>query len=232
MVAGVHCGSTFAPVSRLQSIRTVLALAAEKNLEVLQYYVLTAFLNSPVDETIFVKTAPGRGETDEDGVQQVMKLRKNLYGIPQAPVNWHGTIDDFVTTIGFTLLKSDPCIYIYTHKDEIHNPVTKKGPTLASRNKDTVILIIYVDDRLMMGPNKVLLKQLEEKLVLCFDTKYMGDVSLVIGKSSVIARRDTHHLASALHQVYIRDVRHGGVQSGIHSQWGRSYLSTREKGTF
>ena len=30
MVAGVHCGSTFAPVSRLQSIRMVLALAAEK----------------------------------------------------------------------------------------------------------------------------------------------------------------------------------------------------------
>ena len=205
MVAGVHCGSTFAPVSRLQSIRTVLALAAEKNLEVLQYYVLTAFLNSPVDETIFVKTAPGRGETDEDGVQQVMKLRKNLYGIPQAPVNWHGTIDDFVTTIGFTLLKSDPCIYIYTHKDEIHNPVTKKGPTLASWNKDTVIITIYVDDLLLVGQNKVLLKQLEEKLVRRFDTKCMGDVSLVLGmqvtrdrKKGTLTISQVHYTKSVL----------------------------------
>ena len=65
--------------------------------------------------------ALGREETDKDGVQQVMRLRKSLYGIPQAPTNWLGTIDNFVTTIGFTPLKSDPCIYIYTHKGGIHN---------------------------------------------------------------------------------------------------------------
>ena len=210
----------------------VLALVAEKTSRLWSTMSPRRFSTLPSTKRYSSKRAPGREEADKDGVQQVIRLRKNLYGTPQAPANWHGTIDDLVTAIVLTPLKSDPCIYIYTHKDGIHNPVTKKGPTLASRNKDTVILIIYVDDRLMMGPNKVLLKQLEEKLVLCFDTKYMGDVSLVIGKSSVIARRDTHHLASALHQVYIRDVRHGGVQSGIHSQWGRSYLSTREKGTF
>lgn len=62
----------------------VLALAAEKDLEktFLQYDVPTSFLNSPVDETIFVKMAPGREETDENGVHQVMRLRKSLYGIP------------------------------------------------------------------------------------------------------------------------------------------------------
>ena len=59
MVAGVHCGSTFAAVSRLQSIRKALTLVAEKNLEVLQHDVPTAFLHS-LDETIFVKMAPGR----------------------------------------------------------------------------------------------------------------------------------------------------------------------------
>ena len=85
MVAGVHCGTTFAPVSRLQSIRMVLGLAAEKNLEVLQYDVPTAFLNSAVDETIFVKMAPGREKTDNNGVHQVMRLPKSLYGIPQGP---------------------------------------------------------------------------------------------------------------------------------------------------
>ena len=127
----------------------------------MQYDVPTAFLNSPVDETIFVKTAPGREETDEHGVQQVIRLRKSLYGISQASTNWHGTIDDFVTTIGFTPLKSGLIIYVYTHKDGIYNPVTTKGPTLASWNKDTVILTIYADDRLQVEQNKVLVKQLE-----------------------------------------------------------------------
>ena len=66
-----------------------------------------------------------------------MSLRKSLHGIYQTPANWHGTIVDFVITTGFKPLKSDPCIYIYNLK-------TKKGPTFASWNKDTVILTIYV----------------------------------------------------------------------------------------
>ena len=95
VVVGVHCGSTFAPMCRLQSIRMVRALAAEKNLGALQYDVPTALIKSPVDETIFVKMTPGREETDKNGVHHVTRLRKRLYGIPQAPTDWHGTIDDF-----------------------------------------------------------------------------------------------------------------------------------------
>ena len=84
-----------------------------------------------------MKMAPEREETANNGVHQVMRRRKSLYGIPQAPANWHGTIDDFVITIGFKPLKSDPCIYTYTHKNGIYNSATKKGPTSASWNKDT-----------------------------------------------------------------------------------------------
>lgn len=132
MIAGIHCRSTFTPVIRLQSIRTVLALAAEKSLDILRYDVHTVYINSPVDETIFVKMAPGREETDKTGVHLVMRLRKNRYRISQAPANWHGNSDDFMISIGFRPHKSDPCIYIHTHKDGVYNPVTKKGPILAS----------------------------------------------------------------------------------------------------
>ena len=61
-----------------------------------------------------------------------MRLRKSCYGIPQATANWHDTFDDLVTAIGFTPLKSDPWIYIYTHMNGIHNPVTKKLPPRTS----------------------------------------------------------------------------------------------------
>lgn len=102
----------------------VLALAAKnetKTRDCLQYHVPTVFVNSPVDESIFVKKASGREETDKNGGHQVMRLRKSLYGISQAPANWRGTIDGFVTTIGFKPLTSEPCIYI-------NIPKTKKGP--------------------------------------------------------------------------------------------------------
>ena len=98
-----------------------------------------------------------------------MRLRKSLYGISPASANWHGTIVDFVITTGFTPLMPDPCIYIY-------NPTTNKGPTFASWNKETVLLTIYVDGLLLVGQNKVLLKQLEETLLGRFDTKCMEDV--------------------------------------------------------
>lgn len=62
-------------MSRLQSIRMVLAQAAEKSLDILQYDVHTIFINSLVDETIFVKMVPGREEIDKNRVHQVMRLR-------------------------------------------------------------------------------------------------------------------------------------------------------------
>ena len=56
-VSGIDCGSTFAPVCRLQSIRMVLAIAAELDYEVLMLDVQTAFLNANVEEEVYVKMA-------------------------------------------------------------------------------------------------------------------------------------------------------------------------------
>ena len=49
-VPGQDCGSTFAPVCRLQSVRTVLAIAAEMDWEVRQLDVKTAFLHADIEE--------------------------------------------------------------------------------------------------------------------------------------------------------------------------------------
>ena len=56
---GIGCGSTFAPVCRLWSIRMVLAIAAECNLECWQLDYNTALLNADVTENVYAKMAPG-----------------------------------------------------------------------------------------------------------------------------------------------------------------------------
>ncbi|CAN0562946.1 unnamed protein product, partial [Laminaria digitata] len=81
---GIDCGSTFAPVCRLQSIRMVLAIAAEYNLECWQLDYNTAFLNADVTEEVYVKMAPGYEKFDENGVPLVMRLLKSLYGLRQS----------------------------------------------------------------------------------------------------------------------------------------------------
>ena len=56
-IHGVDCGDTFAPVCRLQSIRMILATAAELDYKVHMLDVQTAFLNADVEEDVFVKLA-------------------------------------------------------------------------------------------------------------------------------------------------------------------------------
>eukprot|EP00752_Nemacystus_decipiens_P015693 g14006.t1 len=103
-VRGRDCGGTFAPVCRLQSIRMVLAIAAEKDLEVIQLDVKTAFLYADIEEDVFVEMAPGYEITNEEGTQLVMKLEKSLYGLAQSPQNWWKTIDPTLVEIGFVSL--------------------------------------------------------------------------------------------------------------------------------
>ena len=85
---GVDCGGAFAPMSRLKSIRTVLAIVLEYNLECWQLDDNTAFLNADITEDMHVKMAPGYEEFDENKFPMVMRLLKSLYGLRQSPTNW------------------------------------------------------------------------------------------------------------------------------------------------
>ena len=162
-VHGRDCGRTYAPVCRLQSIRMVLAIAAELDLEVRQLDVKIAFLYADIEEEVYVKTAPGFETTKKDGVQLVMKLGKSLYGLAQSPQSWWKTIDPKLIEIGFVPLKYDSCVYIYNH------------------NNTVVIITLYIDDLLVIGSNVRVIKTTKKKLKDNFQMSDLGDVSLVLG---------------------------------------------------
>ena len=145
-VHGRDCCGTYAPVCRLQSIRMVLAIAAELNFEVRQLDVKTAFLYADIEEEVYVTMAPGFETTNLDGVQLVMKLRKSLYGHAQSPQSWWKTIDPKLVEIGFVPLKPDSCVYIYNH------------------NNTVVIITLYVDDPLVIGSNVRVIEKIKKKL--------------------------------------------------------------------
>ena len=111
----------------------MLVIAAELDYEVFVLDIQTAFLNADVEQDVFVKMAPGYEIADKSGVPVVMKLKKSLYGLPQSPKNWFGTMDHHLAKIGFRPLKSDPCIYVF--------------------QDDTgfVIIMLYVDGVLLLG---------------------------------------------------------------------------------
>ena len=98
--------------------------------------VQTAFLNTDVEEKVFVKMAPGYERSNESGVPLVMKLKKSIYDFRQNPKIWFSTMYRHLGKIGFRSLKSDACVYVY--EDE----------------NDSAILTLYVDDVLLLGANK------------------------------------------------------------------------------
>ena len=75
-VRGLDCGSTFAPVCRLQSVR--MAITVEYDLEMDHMDVSTAFLYAGIQEKVFVEQAPGFVVKDKDGGELVMQLEKSL----------------------------------------------------------------------------------------------------------------------------------------------------------
>ena len=60
-VPGVDYFDTYAPVAHLPSIRTILAIAAARNLEIHQIDIKGAYLNGKLtdDEVIFMQQPPG-----------------------------------------------------------------------------------------------------------------------------------------------------------------------------
>ena len=65
-VPGQDCGSTFAPVCGLQSVRKVLAIAAEMDWKVRQLDVKTAFLYADIEEEVFLAEPPGVETNDNE----------------------------------------------------------------------------------------------------------------------------------------------------------------------
>ena len=75
---------TFSPVTRVTSIRLLIAVAAIYDLQIHQMDVKTAFLNEDLDEEIYMDQPEGFIKPGQEN--KVRKLTKSLYGLKQAPI--------------------------------------------------------------------------------------------------------------------------------------------------
>jgi hypothetical protein len=80
---GVDYEEVFAPVARLEAVRLLLALVANQGWEVHHMDVKSAFLNGNLMEEVYVSQPLGFVMTGRE--DKVLKLRKALYGLHQAP---------------------------------------------------------------------------------------------------------------------------------------------------
>ena len=78
-VEGIDFDKTFTPIAKLSSLCTILALAAELDLEVHQMDVKSAYLNGKLEEEVYMEPPPGFNIPKG----MVLKLNKAVYGTKQ-----------------------------------------------------------------------------------------------------------------------------------------------------
>jgi hypothetical protein len=112
-VEGIDYDETYAPVSRMTTLRILLGVAACKGWIVHQLDIKTAFLHGKADLDIYMRQPPGF----EDGNNLVCKLHKTLYGLKQAPRAWYFVLKGVLNELGFNQVSADSSFWVHTSSD-------------------------------------------------------------------------------------------------------------------
>ena len=158
---GLDYFDTYSPITRINSIRMVLTIAALRSLAIHQMDVKTTFLNGDFEEEIYMEQPKGFSALGQE--KKVYKLVKSLYGLKQAPKQWYEKFDNVMMSHGFKINECDKCVYV---KD------TKLG---------YVIVCFYIDDMLIVGSDDKMITSTKNMLNSRFDMKDMRLVDVILG---------------------------------------------------
>ena len=147
---------TFTTVVKPMSYKTLLAISAFYGLNIQQMDIVTAFLLSFLDETIYVK----QPHYFAKGLQ-VCHLHKALYGLKQSPWVWYMIFMDFLHKLDFHRSKSDHEVFI-------------------SENQ-SIFLAVYVDDLLLFGLDTMRLDEIQHQLSSQFKMTDLNEISHYLG---------------------------------------------------
>nr|GEY56554.1 hypothetical protein [Tanacetum cinerariifolium] len=93
---GIDFEESFAPVARLEAVRLFVAYAAHKSFPVYEMDVKTTFLNRPLKEEVYINQPDGFANPYHP--DQVYRLKKELYGLKEAPRVWYDELSNFLVS--------------------------------------------------------------------------------------------------------------------------------------
>ena len=122
---------------------------------------------------------------------KVCKLLKSLYGLRQAPKQWHEKFERTLTSTGFVANEADKCV-CYRHG-----------------GGEGVILCLYVDDILIFGTNLKVIQEVKDFLNQNFEMKDLGvadvilNIKLLRGGDGGITLLQSHYVEKILDRLDI-----------------------------
>ncbi|CAI7830674.1 unnamed protein product [Closterium sp. NIES-53] len=109
---GVDYFQTFSPTPKMTTLRVLLHLAAQRNYELHSLDFCTAFLQGSLHEEIWLRRPPGFTGLFPRGTQ--WSLRRPVYGLCEAPREWHDTLRTTLAALGFAPSTADPSLFLRT----------------------------------------------------------------------------------------------------------------------
>lgn len=158
---GVDYTEVFAPVARMDTVRMIIAVAAQRGWNIYQLDVKSAFLHGELKEDVFVEQPQGYEVARKENM--VYKLHKALYGLKQAPRAWFSRIESYFIKEGFVSSSSEQTLFI-----------KRKGGKI-------LIVSIYVDDLLFTSDDEELMNEFKYSMKEEFDMTDLGKMRYFLG---------------------------------------------------
>lgn len=150
----------YAHVPSSTTVKTFLAVAANRRLKLEQMDVKAAYLNSYLKEEIYMtvpKGFPAEGK--------LCKLIKAIYGLRQAPQAWITEFESFMKENRFINSEVDICLY---RRNELNN-------------ESTIYVLNYVDDIFIASPPNANTEEFKLKLKQQYKIKEVIKIKRFIG---------------------------------------------------
>ncbi|MBW0482342.1 hypothetical protein O181_022057 [Austropuccinia psidii MF-1] len=156
----------------------LISYAAASNLKFEQLDIKSAFLNTPLEENVYLTIPQG---LDRDKKNTCLKLKRAIYGLKQAPLAWYRRLSLWLVKFGFRISKADSCVF-YLKSDK------------------PIWLFLHVRNIGIFGRNLI---NFENAIEQEFQTKLLGSADLmfsikIIHQPDTITLTQSHYIDSLL----------------------------------
>ncbi|CAI7910611.1 unnamed protein product [Closterium sp. NIES-54] len=181
---GVDYFQTFSPTPKMTTLRVLLHVAAQRDYKLHSLDFSTAFLQGSLHEEIWRRRPSGFTGTFPAGTQ--WSLHRPVYGLHQAPREWHDTLRTTLATLGFAPSTADPSLFLRTD--------TSLPP---------FYVLVYVDDLVFATPDieaLTLVKSELQKRHTCTD---LGELRSYLGLQNTRDRARRTITLTQSHMVHL-----------------------------
>ncbi|CAI7773276.1 unnamed protein product [Closterium sp. NIES-53] len=151
---------TFAPTPKMTTLRVLLHVAAQRDYELHSLDFSTAFLQGSLHEEVWLRRPSAFTGTFPPGTQ--WRLRRLVYGLRQAPREWHDTLRSTLSVLGFQPSSADPSLFV------------RRGSIL-------FFVLVYVDDLVFASAGRVALADVKLELQKRHTCTDLGELRHYLG---------------------------------------------------